>query len=981
MQPFCLPSVLPSLQPAILPSYQPSTIPTSQPYKLPSFSPSCQPLANPSNKPTTILQNILTSRSLWISSGSSSTGTDIPGYYTYQTFFHIDGFKNFSCVDLPIMISADFQVQLVTLNGFPIYRCCSPLISSSSIETLSTLGNLSTINSLKIKVLNQHKGPTGLLVSFGKMVNRCPISPEDSPINTISAFAITSPIDPQNTVTESPSEEPTVSPTYIFACPVGYSKWENVCLKHSSYDIICPQGYMFDPNNLGCIPATVSPSQEPTELPTTHPTEEPSISPSRPTSVPTINPTEYPSIPPTLRPSQKPTWSQSPSLYPSFEILNFNDPKLLHTYRFNDIFGEGGTPSNALLVDSASGAYARVPDNHAVDIVNGKAIFNNKDKNLKNFLILPHDFLGPSEVITVEVWVRYDGSCPAESVLFSFDDIVFMNSLLLTSEHNFLDVYIAVVYNMQTNPPKRKLYIDGKLNKSESRETDVFYHPENCYIGKSLNIGGNMAAEIDEFRVWSGELPAHIIYSHYLTGVDPSHITLSSFFTITDINITFFATSTQLVTVGIYGGKSQIPMFGEETEFELTAYGAMCDYSIIYTMDPQSSSFSQAIAAMNYTVTLSTSAKVAPVFSDCGNAPNCFCDSGKPPVTYLTELGKLSQDLRVTDVTESPYEITFTYHTGVCFEAKGSEHFSQVEGPCLDPAATILQKSQNLTVNIVLFELYPEGNEWVQTFPIPVTALTDYRVDNCTVVVTDLVSHIKSPQRFNYTTQFVVIPPSVVNSSTGMNYTISAGTPLPSSPYSWSFNVRVTRLDSSKNFALGGPDIPVYSAKDFVWYIPIIGVISNEVPNFYPVASDPTMIYLVLRDPPGGTSFSTFHGGKSLSFDMSVDQLETFGHFATNTMDGGAGGKEDVNSMIAPLGMGLTKKIIGISGDFDLASKHTQTISYDRGSDSHYTVTINFSYDISTSQDPRIAGHLSDVIVGGGVDLVVSEAIQGNFFQ
>jgi hypothetical protein len=163
-----------------------------------------------------------------------------------------------------------------------------------------------------------------------------------------------------------------------------------------------------------------------------------------------------------------------------------------------------------------------------------------------------------------------------------------------------------------------------------------------------------------------------------------------------------------------------------------------------------------------------------------------------------------------------------------------------------------------------------------------------------------------------------------------MNYTISAGIPLPSSPFTWSFNVRVTRLDSTKNFAIGGPDIPVYSARDTVWYIPIIGVISNEVPNFYPVASDPTMIYLVLRDPPGGTSSSTFHGGKSLSFDMSVDQYETFGHFATNTAGGGGGGKEDVNSMVAPLGMGLTKKILGVSGEVDILTKHTQTISYAR---------------------------------------------------
>ena len=214
-------------------------------------------------------------------------------------------------------------------------------------------------------------------------------------------------------------------------------------------------------------------------------------------------------------------------------------------------------------MDSTSGAYASVPDKHSVKILDGKAVFDSQNPNLNNFLILPHDFLGPSEVITVEVWVRYDDSCSSESVLFSFDDLVFKNILLLTASHHSLDVYIAVVYNMQTSPPSRKVYIDGKVNISGSSPTDIFYHPEDCFIGKSsiLTTAPGMDAKIDEFRVWSGELSPQAIYSHYLTGVDPSHITLSSFFTITDINITFFATSTQLVSVGIYGGKSQIPKY------------------------------------------------------------------------------------------------------------------------------------------------------------------------------------------------------------------------------------------------------------------------------------------------------------------------------------------------------------------------------------------------------------------------------------
>lgn len=38
---------------------------------------------------------------------------------------------------------------------------------------------------------------------------------------------------------------------------------------------------------------------------------------------------------------------------------------------------------------------------------------------------------------------------------------------------------------------------------------------------------------------------------------------------------------------------------------------------------------------------------------------------------------------------------------------------------------------------------------------------------------------------------------------------------------------------------------------------------------------------------------------------------------------------------------------------------------------------MSFNYAFSTSDDPAIAGHPSDVIVGGGVDLMVNEALQG----
>ena len=924
----------------------------------------------------------------WVSPSNKSSGISPAGFYTYQTTFAVGVFPNYTCLELPLMVSASDQVQLITLNGRQIYQCCTPSISYYNLVLLSLLSHLQAINTLQIRVLNQHHAPTGLATSFGDVAYKCTAVPSlspsvrppswtSSPSNPTKSPSRRPTLHPATLPTLSPSDQPTVYP-YVFACPPGYSIWETVCIEHSTFDIVCPFGYQFDPNYLGCIPKSLSPTEEPSIAPSFNPTEEPTVEPTRPTGSPTTLPTEAPTLLPTFSPSVVPTISSPPTLYPTFDIINFNAPLLLHTYKFNDAFGEGGAPLNAQLVDSTSGDYAMLGGD-GVTIENGNAVFSyDPVTKYVPHIILPHDFLGPAEVITVEAWVRYDATCPSNSILFSFGPLIFSNSLVLSRIHDSVDMYIAVVYTMQTSPPSGKLYVDGKRATLDPYKDIVFYHPQACYIGSNNQNTSGMVANIDEFRVWSGELPAHIIYSHYLTGVDPSHITLSSFFTIADVNVDFYATSMQLVNIGIFGGHSKIPMFGEETVFIAQAYKAMCNYSVQFAMDPAASSFTQFIPAMNYTVTLTQSASNGPTFSDCGNAVQCFCDPvHKNPITYLSELGELSQNLRITDVDDSIYYINYTYHTGVCFEALNSLQFATVDGPCFPADATVLKKHQNWTLQFILFELYPEGNDWVQASPKPVYALTDYTVDNANITITDLVSARKAPQNFVYVNNFTIIPPSVVPSPLGLNYTITAGDPLPSTPYSWSFDVRAERFDSTKNDVLAGSDIPVYSTVDQVWYIPIIGVISSEVPNFFPVASDPTMIYLVLRDPPGGGSYATFHAGQALTFDMSVDQMETYYSHATGKDDFDIGLEEDVTEMEAPLGLGIAETGTDDKDTEDLGTTNTQKMTFSRGSETHYSVSINFTYDISTSQDPRVAGHLSDVIVGGGIDLVVSEATQG----
>jgi hypothetical protein len=254
------------------------------------------------------------------------------------------------------------------------------------------------------------------------------------------------------------------------------------------------------------------------------------------------------------------------------------------------------------------------------------------------------------------------------------------------------------------------------------------------------------------------------------------------------------------------------------------------------------------------------------------------------------------------------------------------------------------------------------------------TAAFDYNISNSLVYVNDQVSGAKK-STFDY------------NSTAGLSYTITAGFPRSSAPFSWLFSVLV------RNNGLDG-----LSSVDANWYLVVLGVIPKEVPNFYPIATNPDMIFLVLRDPPGGASSVTIaagifllfvfiiflpsyndclYPGSTLDFGMSLDGAHTYESNIDLDVTGSAGFKTETKGLIAPFGIGADYAMTGLDVGVKAHYGHHFTVSASRASNSHYEYSFNFEYDFSTSSDPFIAGSASDVIIGGGVDLVVNEAIEG----
>jgi hypothetical protein len=149
----------------------------------------------------------------------------------------------------------------------------------------------------------------------------------------------------------------------------------------------------------------------------------------------------------------------------------------------------------------------------------------------------------------------------------------------------------------------------------------------------------------------------------------------------------------------------------------------------------------------------------------------------------------------------------------------------------------------------------------------------------------------------------------------------------------------------------------------------------NKVPNFYPAATDPTLIYMVLRDPPGGASYTTIKAGTTIDFGMSIDGMHTFDSDFLRESFNQYGFDANVQLSVAPFGFGLTTGSLKMHDYLKIDNTFSGTTTAKRLSSSHYKYSLTFDYEFSTSKDPFIAGHPSDMIVGGGVDMIVSEAI------
>ena len=673
-------------------------------------------------------------------------------------------------------------------------------------------------------------------------------------------------------------------------------------------------------------------------------------------------------------------FSTPPTVSPT--LMHFPTAKMVHRFTFDHTSAINGANVPDIIGEDFASIHNGVTIDHSLAIFSQSA-----NPAVQPYLALSPGLFGTADAISIEIWVSVDSATQDNAVLFSFGDSSTPDAYLNLNAkgfQGFINTYVAVTIDPTTGV--ERVYVNGTLSSSTNIPSSPLFdglglsEHFNCIGWDLKKTTPGFIGSIDEIRLWDGVLSSAAITETATLGVDPTIIVLNSSDTMYNIQIDYLITTEEVLEVGFYGGLSRNKMFGSESVFLIEALDPQCAFNTTVSLDPFYSAKSVLLPAMNYSVTLLpfNSPVPAPVFT---LPAATICSTSLDPYSYLVAADEVSVQIFTDLMVTFNLFATFIYHTGLCMSIKGAENFAMsLPAPdaeqrvCYGSNVTMLHRGQVWPLNVTLFELYPaytgSNPAWISsTFDlVGGTAVQDLIVLDSTIEISDVVSGIPYSQTFTYSdTLYSATASEVVSAPPTFNYSITAAIPLPSAPYALPFKVVANRK------APDGAAVVTFDA-----FIPVLGTIPSEVPNFYPVTTDPTLIFLILRDPPGGTSQAMIAAGSTFTTGITIDGMKTFEQSIHANGELAATVASDELLIIAPFGFGIAQNVgdedatIGVKG-----SLVAPDVTVSRTSETHYSYMFKFNYDFSTSADPLIAGHPSDVIVGGGIDVIVSETLEG----
>ena len=134
----------------------------------------------------------------------------------------------------------------------------------------------------------------------------------------------------------------------------------------------------------------------------------------------------------------------------------------------------------------------------------------------------------------------------------------------------------------------------------------------------------------------------------------------------------------------------------------------------------------------------------------------------------------------------------------------------------------------------------------------------------------------------------------------------------------------------------------------------VLGVIPEDVPQVFTMATDPTLIYGILRDPPGGASSTTLAKGSILSTSINFDGMHAASRSQSQSLGINANLRTDVGLLTAPLGFGLQSGLVKFNyGTTKSYGGEGPSINMERGAKQGFDLEFAFDIDISTSNEVR----------------------------
>ena len=349
--------------------------------------------------------------------------------------------------------------------------------------------------------------------------------------------------------------------------------------------------------------------------------------------------------------------------------------------------------------------------------------------------------------------------------------------------------------------------------------------------------------------------------------------------------------------VSLLGGSAGVGFISGQTFTVAAADAASCSYT--KELEVTNGRVTSDMPAMPMTITMGTDNGVRAIGFDDEEHGDwsgdgrvlCASSTDKHVHHYFEAMGQLEQEADLS--VNGSVAVTYTYVSPLCLEMKlrpeksnvaklarsqrGVRNISKenflLESPvggddddlygtlCFDTTDQILTEGDEVSISFVGFEKYPNPLNCV--WP---KSDDDDGVGQCNGIAAS--DYITSSSYFAFSLEILDAvagrgQQSFDDIAASLSYTLIAGAPRAFSPFTKELLVQASRSATS---AAHGP-LTMYR------YIPVLGELPEEVPRVYPVSTDPTLIFSVLRDPPGGSSSTTLAEGSAFGFSMSIDGM------------------------------------------------------------------------------------------------------------